>query len=118
MGIFKGTRVAKDCYSRVHNINYTYTCEHIYFFAVRLLSHPHAIPIRTLRLSFVVTRDSQILKYYLMAQASTAPSETKVSIPSFATTDGVEYFCIRVNCWHEKEWTVRFNLNLYKNFIF
>lgn len=42
--------------------------------------------------------------YYL------APSETKVSIPSFDTVDSVEYFLIRVTCWNNKEWTVSSSL--------
>lgn len=35
-----------------------------------------------------------------------APAETKISVPSYETTDGVEYFVIRVSCWNNKEWTV------------
>lgn len=41
-----------------------------------------------------------------MAQSNLAPSETKVSITSYESIEGVEYFLIRVACWHEKEWTV------------
>lgn len=33
-------------------------------------------------------------------------ADTKVSIPSYTTQDGVEYFLIKVTCWHDKEWTV------------
>lgn len=33
-------------------------------------------------------------------------ADTKVSIPSYCTQDGVEYFLIKVNCWQDKEWTV------------
>ena len=35
-----------------------------------------------------------------------APSETNISVPSYETIDGVEYFLIRVSCWNKKEWNV------------
>lgn len=35
-----------------------------------------------------------------------APSETKISVPSYETIDGVEWFLIRVSCWNNKEWTI------------
>lgn len=41
-----------------------------------------------------------------MATFHLNPSESHVSIPSFDTCDGTEYFLIRVTCWHDKEWTV------------
>lgn len=41
-------------------------------------------------------------------------SETKVSIPLFETIDGVEYFQIRVSCWHNKEWSVS---HRFKDFV-
>lgn len=35
-----------------------------------------------------------------------SPSATKVSIPAFETIDGVEYYLIRVTCWHNKDWQI------------
>lgn len=61
------------------------------------------------------TRSKQKMSCYHLA-----PSETKISIPSYETVDGVEYYLIRVNCYHNKEWTVSYceTSKIEINFIF
>lgn len=50
-----------------------------------------------------------------MACHHAAPSETAITVPSYETIDGVDYFLIRVTCWNEKEWNVKHRFKSFHN---